>query len=857
MVDKPFTGGGGSFGGGGSTGDFSPVPVPNVLSTAAQVNNRPFVPNAAPAPAPVVATGANPAINPSSQGLTSDVPYVAPSPATDATLTTLGDVENQALTQVLESTDYQLPNPLSALRNPAYRFRLFMTTEHDLLESGSVNTVADLHAVLDKLPQVTIAQSGVTAGFNIRDVEFEQVCAPGFRNRNAALMGNLKISIIEPLGSSFNEAIVSAGISLGIQNFQKVWYYLELNFIGYNEDGSINQSPLSGLNLDNGGRWIYQLTINNMNVKMDETGSTYGLECTPYSMLAFDDETAGRVPDKINVSGKTIREFCNNFADALTKSYTKRYLGEIYKFKINILPITDDAQNRDPGTFTITPAAIDPQQTNDLDEERAEVSTGNIARGLTISDVITSLYAHTEQAQQMMLDTNIASALEDTSSSAGGDTATYNNKLYRVPILPYIEPDIKITGYDPITGNYTKEITYNVNSFRNYATNLSYNQNDNIKKDPRVVVTIANELKDRGYLKKHYDYRFTGLNTEVIKCDVDFNFAFQAKLPRLTGWAATVDAQSVHKTYNPAANANDGAQSSAAANLNETSNANPGQLTSQQATAATDKLAGDFATAASNLSSAQDSDDAIQNKNDPATNKPYTNDQKKASAAALANAQAAETALQPKITAARVTAAQNAAARRTAIESSGVTNIFAEDAVFGDNGYQMTYIQAHSEALQAAGSVIPGQWHRGASLVGAMLNQLFEPSSEALLNISLQIRGDPYWLGMSNLERRARMNGAPKPSKDTYLPSFVEGDSTLALIFRFPAGIDPKTGNVLIRKDDIFNGLYRVRSVKHHFAGGEFTQTVEAHRLELITAVTSQALSGGTDTAPSTTIPNS
>ncbi len=157
------------------------------------------------------------------------------------------------------------------------------------------------------------------------------------------------MTITEPLGASMTEAILNASMALGIQNFAKVWYYMELTFHGYNEDGSINETPLDGMNLANGGRWVYIIDITNMEVHMDEGGATYRLSCVPYTMHAFDDDQVGRLPDMLNVTGGTIKEFCDDFASKLTKSWSDRYVGEIYKIKINIKPVQDD--NRDPQPF--------------------------------------------------------------------------------------------------------------------------------------------------------------------------------------------------------------------------------------------------------------------------------------------------------------------------------------------------------------------------------------------------------------------------------------------------------------------------------------------------------------------------
>lgn len=722
-------------------------------------------------------------------------------------LGTVGEATNEALMSLLNSNEY-LTNRLSDLRQPMYRFRLFMTTEHELTTSAKSGDLKNLYDALDKIPSITIAQSGVTAGFNITNVEFDQAAGPGFRNRSSYMTG-ISIDIVEPLGSSMTEAIMNASIELGVQNFAKMWYFLELNFIAYNDDGSINYTPLEDMGLANGGRWIYQIAITDMNVQMDEGGAHYRLTCVPYSMLAFDDETAGRVPDIIRVGGGTIKEFCDNFANELTKKWSDRYLGEVYKFKIEFKPISDGP---DPSNYQLVQSEIDPVRNLSLTQS-GKTPEAQIPRGATINDVITFLFCNCEETQKLMLDTNSPYELKD--GGGQGETATFNGKQYRVPIVPMIEPDVKVTGYDPITGHYMKEITYYVWGYRSYTSNLCVDQFSNIKKDPRVAVKIAQELKKRNYLKKRYEYLYTGMNTEVVKFDLNYNFAFCAVLPKISGWRQGIKQVSVQEKYNPALKNNADMKDQ----TNDTSVGNVKSLEEIQ-------------------TQLSQTNTTIDEANETLDNKMATPEEKRQAQMTLDKATARRAQLQGDARVIRANDLAQQKATRERIEREGVVNIFAEDALSSNTSYNMTYVQAHDEGANAAGGAFLGQWHRGASLTGALLNQLYAPVTSVLASITLEIKGDPYWISYSNLERRALMNGAQKSDPDGVLPNYAEGDSTFALIFKFPSRIGD-SGEPVIRDDDVFNGLYRVTTVKSKFNDGVFTQTLEAVKLELIsTALT-------------------
>ncbi len=746
----------------------------------------------------------------------------------DAEVETFGDAQNSALMTLLKDESNYLPNILSDYRQPMYKFRLFMTTEHEIVTGAGDASLSSLYQTIDKLPQVTIAESGVTAGFNIQSVEFDQAAGPGFRNRSS-YMSNIQMKITEPVGTSFREAILTASMELGIRNFAKVWYYIELSFIAYNEDGTINYSPLDGMNLPNGGRWMYQVAINNMEIHMDDTGSVYTLSCTPYSMHAFDDDTCGRVPEVIRVGGGTIKEFCDNFANELTQKWTDRYLGEIYKFKINIQPFEGVG---DVGGFHLTQSDIDPVKNLAMDpkaEGTGRSPMAQIPRGTTINDVILFLFCNCEETQKMILDTNSSQDAEDT----GGDgvNVTFNNKNYRVPVVPMVEADVKITGYDVVSGHYMKEITYNIWGYRSYTSNICVSQFSKIQKNPQIAVDITNELRKKNYLKKKYEYMYTGMNTEVLKFDMDYNFAFCAIMPRLAGWREGIKQVSMQEKKNPA--------------LANNADMKTQNTETKPEIIPLDQLQSSLAKNTTTIDNAQG---VI---NDPAA----TPEAKRSAQAQLDAARKDNERIKGSASVIRANDLAAQRAERDKIEAAGPTNIYAEDAIGTKSSFNLTYLQGHDQPANAAGIGFGGQWHRGASLSGAIMNQLYQPTQSssgggvAMARISLDIKGDPYWLSYSQIERRAMMNGAGA-NRDGIMPNYTDGDATFTLLFRFPVGLG-ESAQPVIRDDDVFNGLYRVVTVKSIFDGGEFKQTLEAVKLDLITPMTSN--SGGSNSGSPTT----
>lgn len=721
-----------------------------------------------------------------------------------------------ALKEIMEGDDF-LPNELSSLHLPTYKFKLFMTDERDLFIGARVGSLQNLYAKLDTMPHAILAETGATAGFNISTVTMEEMVSPGFQNRNTGLT-TMKITINEPNGSSFIETVAHSAAKLAIANYQNFWYFLELTFQGYTEDGEIVPNALVNANLPSGGRWIYQINITNVEVKMNELGATYDLTCRPMTMNAFEDTMAGAVPDNMNVYGSTVGEFMTNFGHELTKKYDERYGGRIFNFKFKNRPLTGSNASIDPNSFRLTQTEHDPVNTLALTNAASGGGVmGQIPMGTRISDVIDFVWANCEDAQKVMLDTTAPDRIQDGSNS----NPNWNGKPYRESVVPRVEADVIVTGYDPITNCYMQDITYNIYGYYTYAPNLCPAQATLAEnQDNKVGGLIASKLKEKGYLRKKYDYRYTGMNTEVIRFDLDFNFAFSSVLPRLTGWRA--DTASVSDSERRAQNPG------------EVQGTEPSEVTvnGQNTTGRpNDTVNTDPAILGGNLSTLNQSEDEleglIETETDPAKKAAYERQ--------LANTRATRYGMRDEFANARAKFAKD---RQEAVEAAQRRGSFYSEDENNEKQppqYKIRYRQAGDDrANQASGVGMQGHWHRGGSLTGALLNQLYEPNVTALVRIDIEIKGDPYWLGLSNLERRAVLNDVVTPDQMySNLPNFSQGDNTFALTLRFPQTTDVETGDLIFRTDDVFNGLYRCNRINHTFSDGAYTQKLTATKLEL------------------------
>jgi len=98
-----------------------------------------------------------------------------------------------------------------------------------------------------------------------------------------------------------------------------------------------------------------------------------------------------------------------------------------------------------------------------------------------------------------------------------------------------------------------------------------------------------------------------------------------------------------------------------------------------------------------------------------------------------------------------------------------------------------------------------------------------------LLNIELEIRGDPYWFG-----RPRKVSPAKSKNIQTAYPDYFKGGCYFLLDTRFGEEYNPSDGLVHTDQLDMFAGVYMVTIVTSALAGGVFTQYLKAIRMSAI-----------------------
>lgn len=677
------------------------------------------------------------------------------------------------------------PNVLNRFYQSTYHFRFFLAGDMDLMsqtgqKNGTVqgsSNFENFYSSIDSVPQITIAESGVT-GYSIKEVSLVTLPAGNMTTRGSKAQ-TFSMTITEPLGISFLDALVDSARILKIKNYTKAPFYLELYFLGYDASGqSVSSESIQG---DTPGRWIWAVTITNIDVKLNEGGGVYTLVLqTVTTKLLTEDYDLIRAPQPFFAIGDTVQELFDDYITKLNAAWVSRYGGGLVHFEpIETWTVFFEhpppAAGKDPGKFKMKPAK---QEENPNRNWRFDEKTGkytvNVTPGYPIQDFILDAIKHTPEAQELALDNNNLTMQVDQSANQ------VNDRNMRESITFTVEPTITVKQFDTVSGNYVQNIKFHV--IPHYSSPILSRTQIKNAMDATVQYNMVKSLVENGSLRKRYDYIFTGKNTEVIDFDLHFSMFYNNLIASYDGALMRYDAYHVNQRLSVENKAPDANRPEASLKFDpQPTQAGQSVPSTPNATVANNVAIPNFAGAAR---------------------------------VATANTGGSEV-VRP------------------------ANNSFAEDFLNSNDNIDFTVPLSTWQGVKdvdnnSGNDIFPGQMHIAQSVYGSIVSQLYTARAPGEYNsIKLTIRGDPYWLGQSNLERQIQLTnkGQIAPSKNP-LPDY-QTSAHLFLYFRYPTqvGDDYKPN---MKTSAVFNGLYKITVVENFFSDGIFKQVLTCVKESLI-----------------------
>ena len=612
-----------------------------------------------------------------------------------------------------------LPNPLSSFANSTYHLRLSIVPPED---------IKTLAPPADK--KIIIAETGATAVFNLTDLEIAHVMGWGGETRSAN--GQIaNITIEETNGVRFFDYLVRACSALNIQNYLNATYLLEVQF---KASGGEIQTETSEY------YFVYSLRFTDVNMQVSEKGATYFIKAVDNGFTALS-EIGSDIKQTIEVSAKTLGEFVEKFVNALNKNSkdeVKQLGASLHdQYSINIpdewKEFKFDNLNK-PSNSRIS---------RDLANETSLLIT--FQQGSSVVDIITNVLSATVEIEK--LPTTEGFALTDPDGKPIANLSQLH-KFYR------LSTTTQFGDFDTIRGSYQRNYSFSV--VDQIIPMMTLNEELETYDNPDVMTKRVQNLISEGLLRKRYDYYFTGLNTEVLRFDINLDATYFRLKPIRDGHIGST-------------------QANKGAIFDMIKNADPrGEDASQPF---------------------DPTKDYIQ----------YA---------------ARPTPLKVPETATKGLDAETARNIRNS------NNYFLEWYGLPENkskGYAVPN-EASGVPRETRTGVVTGS-SPGAIKFGAVYSDLSDTSDLTIIDI--EIKGDPFWLGMSNLTSAYRKTAADGLAQ---FAIYDKGANLFWLTVNSPGSLDLESGEMDFEDSMVISGLFAVDKVISRFTAGSFTQNLEARK---------------------------
>ena len=724
----------------------------------------------------------------------------------------------QQLSSAVESTaniktDFPaVPNPLNAYSNVTYHIRWSMTSDIDGSNITSINGFQNIQKTI-------VAESGMTAGFNIVDFELNAITAP---NNKTNTMNNTDfvMTIKEPYGFSLIDNLYIAGKNLQVRNHFTMQQFIEIWFTGYDDAGNLATNYLHSS--------LYKL----MRIQMTEidsdvtaSGTTYTVKGMISDMFANKDNIA-MAPNGVNVRARTIDEFFRNLEAALNDQqksleydFKSRVVYKInvpnwmYSWKFSQAPTTSRRSSEINITFS------------------PDLPMIHISRGMDLHTILYFVLSMTEQGRDFVAGEN-RSPGQTASVGATGASLSANGMANMITI----HSQAKIIGFDDITNDYIRQVTF---TFMKYPTARAMIDatNVNAAMQPNQQADRRRAIINSGRYQKTYNFIYSGTNTDVIKFDMKLELTWSANIPNQLG-ENTYSNGTIGDSFDPNSalvqkvnkyiKAKQQAVKAQAIIDSATEILSKNGISNEERKKATDQLS----LAKQELSTAQH--DAAQLATGSNFQHYFSN--QSSGQQALTNASSASSVLGRTITTA--TKANSyfgnvyQSRRDSYLEDISIYNTVDNPTPISfriDPVPQSSTTVGGDAPVEKDGSrQSPGNLPRTRSLVSSLLNDV--TSNPYFSEIEIEIKGDPYWIGAGNiLESQLVGDGNTTITPSNDYAFFWYGDTGFYFTLRTGESPDENTGLMQFNKHSIvWEGIYHVTEIKSVFKEGKFTQILKA-----------------------------
>lgn len=750
-------------------------------------------------------------------------------------------------------------NQLNQYDRYTYHFTLSMVGERDSIDptidqrlAVSADTIVPSDAPQHTKPvrKIIIAQSGVTVGFNLISVSIEDSVSTNLRYKNSVTT-EILMTIVEPYSINLIDQMFQAGRDLGVRNWRLAPMFLELEFKGYAQDGTLLKS--ADFNIP---RRVWKILIVDMESTLTQVGTTYKIKAVSQNTQGFLDiyyqipatqkielspqvgaaqpgiqgpnfprGFVGSVP--LPPAGTTIEAFFKKLGTQLTKYYFDQRLAGSPQtpFVIYTFEIAEEIGKQEVDTSLFSNGRRLPfgsviQNGRDL----------VISKGISITSLLDDLIASTKITDPLkpwfLID------------AARG-----------IVLIPRVECLVRNVGYDSLNNDYVRELVFVVSAKRSTRPVMTREIGRSLQITDANNQRIRLQSIARDSLAKAYPYYYTGRNTEIINLNIVFQNMHVIPLP-LASTTAT-GAANLPRVLELRA-------------LIESTQTRLANLDAQIRAAEALPSGPARSIALGPLRTRREAElrTLVQDQNEldrilgTAGNVAVFDQELEGRLASqgIIITPLVDNAGSRSLTVARL----RADIRNQTLLQQLRRREFVEDiSVLRFDPADFTYIAdprdiANTMARSQVGGTLPlPNADLARKYYTTILAQIYDRSMNHLTEIEMEIKGDPYWFGKTNLERERELTavffpppGTPPPAEPARanlgtIPvdnqaNYYNYDAHFLLIFRGGQSPDEDTGLPKLEKSVYFSAVYQAITVTNKFENGMFTQKINAVRDGLI-----------------------
>lgn len=642
-----------------------------------------------------------------------------------------------------------------------------------------------LQEMVDQKKIITLAESGVENEISIDTVDQSMVLTYAKENRNS-VANVFTINFIEAMGATFYTRIFKAAQDLRIENHLEACYILELNFRGWNEDGSSTPVII--------GPYFYQTKLTKLTMDFRDGASFY-----TGNFIEVAEDAYSKLTYFLN-SQVTVQ--ATNFGDFLTKFETevnKQLEAQALASDSILLPNKYHFKMHPDYSKWATYKFEAIQQVENARGVSISISGGTLnitlPQGTGITAAIAMVLFQTYEFKRLVTANGFAKA----DPNDGEADAVMLAELVR---WVSFETEVGYLNFDILCRHYQKDITFLV---KGYITPEAVH-------DPSSYINALDQtlqedrlrnIFDNGLLRKRFDYTFTGLNTEILNLDITLNNVFY-QLQAMNRGSVSMPADLFPSE-------SDAGRAVQLKNDLSQLKANAGKLQSS-----INRLRDENKRLQTEMDSATNDREIRQKDNQIRQNQATISEQSVQFSEAQNRITGFKQYSDPLVQAYMDSANVNV----TALPSAANRYITQDEVVSTGSGLYRTYLPNNFDfsAVQSLATLGPeSPSGKGSAMLGAL--ELNLNSTGDLIQQEMIIRGDPYWLG-----RPKGFEGV-----DTQA-DYQIGGPMYFLNMEFPTYPSEQTGLSDNSRNFMISGLYRVVRVLSSYRDGRFEMTLTSFR---------------------------